>query len=282
MTPADARAGEPALRAAHLVKIYPSATGETHALRGVDVSFRAGTLSVLMGPSGCGKSSLLSVLALQERPSGGDLWVRGEDVTSVRGGRLRRLRASTLAWVAQRPTHSLVPHLTADEQLSEVARRRGAGRQDREHLLDALGLAHRRRVRADLLSGGEQQRLAVAAALVGGTPIVVADEPTAELDDASADAVRVVLRAHVDAGGCVVVATHDPRLLVGADRVLRLRHGVLSSERDSAGVVTVPIDPSGRLQLPREALGLFPGERAVVEVRPDGVLLRPAAEEEAP
>ena len=279
MTPADP-AGPPALRAAHVVKIYPSATGETHALRGVDVTFRPGTLSVLMGPSGSGKSSLLSVLALQERPSGGDLWVQGEEVTTVRGRRLRRLRTTTLAWVAQRPTHSLVPHLTADEQLRDVARRRGAGRGDGDALLAALDLTGRRHVRADRLSGGEQQRLAVAAALVGGTPIVVADEPTAELDDASADALRGVLRAHVDAGGCVVVATHDPRLLDGADRVLRLRHGVLSSERDSAGLVTVPIDPTGRLQLPREALGLFPDERAVVEVRPDGVLLRPPAEEE--
>jgi putative ABC transport system ATP-binding protein len=280
VTPADTTPRGEALRAAHLVKIYPSATGETHALRGVDVAFHAGTLSVLMGPSGSGKSSLLSVLALQERPSGGDVWVRGEEVTTVRGRRLRRIRTTTLAWVAQRPTHSLVPHLSADEQLRDVARRRRARPQERDDLLEALGLAQRRGVRADRLSGGEQQRLAVAAALVGGTPIVVADEPTAELDDASADAVRAVLRAHVDAGGCVVVATHDPRLLDGADRVLRLRHGVLSSERDAAGLVTVPIDPSGRLQLPREALGLFPGERAVVEVRPDGVLLRPAEEEQ--
>ncbi|WP_088283622.1 ATP-binding cassette domain-containing protein [Kineosporia sp. A_224] len=290
MTPADPpdRPPGPVLRAAQLVKVYPSATGETHALRGVDVGFAAGTLSVLMGPSGSGKSSLLSVLALQERPSAGEVWLRGEDVTTVRGARLRRLRAGTLAWVAQRPTHTLVPHLDADEQLRAVARRRrraglvtGPGSTP-DALLDALGLTGRRRVRADRLSGGEQQRLAVATALVGGTRVVVADEPTAELDDASADAVLAVLRRHVDAGACVVLATHDPRVVDGADRVLRLRHGVLSSERDSEGLVTVPIDPTGRLQLPREALGLFPDGRAVVEIRDGAVVLRDAPAPEEP
>jgi putative ABC transport system ATP-binding protein len=265
---------EAAVRCASLVKIYPSATRETHALRGVEASFWPGTLTAVTGPSGSGKSSLLQVLALHERPSGGRLWVLGDDVSTLRGRGLRALRRTRVAWVAQRPTHSLFGHLTARGNLEQVARLRGVTRAEGEGLLERLGIAHRSRARTDALSGGEQQRLAVAAALLGTPAVVLADEPTAELDDASATLVLAELARCASRGSAVVFATHDARAVRAAGRVLHMRHGVLSSERDAGGTTTAPIDASGRVQLPPEALALFPDDRAVVQVADGRVLLR--------
>ena len=266
---------EAALRCASLVKIYPSATRETHALRGVEASFWPGSLTAVTGPSGSGKSSLLQVLALYERPSGGQLWVLGRDVSTLRGRSLRALRRAQVAWVAQRPTHSLFAHLTARGNLEQVARLRGASRADGDELLERLGIAHRSRARTEALSGGEQQRLAVASALLGSPRVVLADEPTAELDDDSAALVLDELARCAARGSTVVFASHDARAVAVASRVLHLRHGVLATERTSAGSTTAAIDASGRLQLPPEALALFPEDRAVVELVDGGVRLRP-------
>ena len=125
------------------------------------------------------------------------------------------------------------------------------------------------------LSGGEQQRLAVASALVGAPRVVVADEPTAELDDTSAGLVVGALAAAARAGACVVVATHDARLVQGADRVLLMRHGVLATDRDAGEDDTAVVDSAGRLQLPAEALELLAGGRARVRVLDDHVRLEP-------
>ena len=267
----------PALRCASLVKIYLSSTRETHALRGVEASFEAGTCTAVSGPSGSGKSSLLQLLALHERPSGGRVWVGGVDATTLGPRALRLLRRSTTTWVAQRPTHSLYSHLTATGNLQQVARLRGADVGQVPELLDRLGLAARAGARTDALSGGEQQRLAVAAAVLGGPAVLLADEPTAELDDASAALVLAELRRCADAGSAVVFATHDPRAVAAADRVLHLRSGVLSSEREAGRTPTAPIDASGRVQLPPQALALFPDGRAEVVVVDGEVRLRPAA-----
>jgi len=249
-----------------LVKIYPSATRETHALRGVEASFWPGTLTAVTGPSGSGKSSLLQILALHERSSGGQLWVLGDDVSAARGRALRALRRLHVAWVAQRPTHSLFAHLTARGNLEQVARLRSAALADADGMLERLGIAHRSSARTEALSGGEQQRLAVAAALLGAPSVVLADEPTAELDDASASLVLSELAGCAERGSAVVFSTHDPRAVRAAHRVLHMRHGVLSTERAAGGATTAPIDASGRLQLPPEALALFPEDRAVVEL----------------
>ena len=272
---------EPALRCASLVKIYPSATRETHALRGVEAAFAAGSRTAVTGPSGSGKSSLLQVLALHERPSGGRLWLQGVDATTLRPRALRALRRSTTAWVAQRPTHSLYAHLTATGNLQQVARLRGADHAHVAPLLDRLGLSARAGARTDALSGGEQQRLAVAAAVLGEPAVLLADEPTAELDDESAVLVLAELRRCADRGSAVVFATHDPRAVAAADRVLHLRHGVLSSEREAGRTATVPIDASGRVQLPPEALPLFPDARAEVVVVDGEVRLRPPGADRA-
>jgi putative ABC transport system ATP-binding protein len=143
--------------------------------------------------------------------------------------------------------------------------------------LSALDLDARAAARLPTLSGGEQQRLAIAAASVGPPALIVADEPTAELDDDTADLVLTHLRACAGAGSGVVLATHDARVVAVADTVLHLRRGVLSGTRDAGRAHSTAIDGIGRLQLPEDALLLFPTGRAVVAVRDGYVELRPDA-----
>src|SRR5690349_3037751 len=161
-------------RCARLVRIYLSATGETHALRGIDASFPSHAITAVTGPSGSGKSSLLSVLALRERQSGGELWIGDVDTAGLSRRTLRQLRRHQIGWVAQRPTHSLFEHLTAVEQLAQSARTRGASVDRSGELLDRLALSTRREARTRQLSGGEEQGLVVASAVVGTPALVVA------------------------------------------------------------------------------------------------------------
>jgi putative ABC transport system ATP-binding protein len=266
---------ETAVRCASLVKIYPSATRETHALRGVEASFAAGTLTAVTGPVGQRQVEPAAdpgaARTAQRRPA---LGARRRRV-HPRRPELQALRRSHVAWVAQRPTHSLFGHLTARGNLEQVARLRGTATDRRRRPARALGIAHRSSARTDALSGGEQQRLAVAAALLGTPAVVLADEPTAELDDDSATLVLAELTRCATAGSAVVFATHDARAVRSADRVLHMRHGVLSTERAAGRAATAPIDASGRLQLPPEALALFPDDRAVIEITDGRVHLIP-------
>ena len=269
--------GETAVACAGLVKLYRSATGETYALRGLDLTLHRGSLTVVAGPSGSGKSSLLHLVAARDRPSAGELHVLGTDVAEATTRALRDLRRRHVGFVAQRSSTALFPHLTAAQQLRQVAALRGAA-VDVGATLDAVALGSRAGHRPATSSGGEQQRLAVAAALVGDPDLVVADEPTAELDHDNADLVMSALLAAARRGSAVVVSSHDDRVVSRADRVLRLRHGVLSSEQAGAGATTAVIDSTGRLQLPPEALDLFPGGRAAVHLGDGEVVLRPPAE----
>jgi putative ABC transport system ATP-binding protein len=222
------------------------------------------------------------VLALRERQSGGELWIGDVSTARLTRARLRQLRRHRVGWVAQRPTHSLFDHLSAIEQLEQAARLRGVDRGRCAELLDRLELSTRREARTRQLSGGEQQRLAVAAALIGGPALVIADEPTAELDDASSQLLMVEVRRCADAGSAVIFATHDARAVAAADRVLHLRHGVISTEAEGQGPATATIDSTGRIQLPPEALARFPDGRARIVLDPDGVHLLPPRTEGAP
>ncbi len=264
----------PVLEGRELLQLYAAATGPTQALRGVDVAVTGGRISAITGPSGSGKSTLLAILALRERPAGGELRHEGRLVSGLTRRQLHRLRRRDIGWVAQRPTHSLFPQLDARGQIEQMARLR-AVRWDIAAALAEVELTERATARPAVMSGGEQQRLAVAAAGVGTPALLIADEPTAELDDDSAALVLRMLRSRAEQGSAVVIATHDARAIAAADTVLRLRHGVLSGEHDAGQDRTATIDGFGRLQLPEEALPLFPGGRVIVTVTGGHVELRP-------
>lgn len=261
-----------------LVKVFRSATGETHALRGIGLEVQPGALMVVAGPSGSGKSSLLTLLAARDRPSAGSLTVLGSEVGDASTRELRSLRRRRIGFVPQRSATAVFPHLRAADQVRQVAAWRGVrGHERPDEALEAVGLSARADHLPSALSGGEQQRLAVAIALVGSPDLVVADEPTAELDHANADLVLAALQAAASAGTAVVISSHDERILHRGDRLLRLRHGVLSSETTQRDTTAV-IDATGRLQLPPELLARFPSRRVIVE--DDGVGVRLRAPEE--
>jgi putative ABC transport system ATP-binding protein len=265
------------LAGAELLQLYPAPTGATQALRGVDVVVRAGRVTAITGPSGSGKSSLLAILALRERPAGGELRWRGRPVPTLGRRDLHRIRRREIGWIAQVPGHCLFPQLTARRQLTQVARLRRV-RSDPDAALSALDLTARAGARLPAMSGGEQQRLAVAAAAVGPPALIVADEPTAELDDDTAELVLAHLRSCAAAGAGVVMATHDARAVAFADTVLHLSRGVLSgttSQTDNGRAHATAIDGQGRIQLPADALALFPAGQAVVTVRDGHVELHP-------
>jgi putative ABC transport system ATP-binding protein len=244
----------------------------------VDAQFDAHTVTALTGPSGSGKSTLLALLALRDRPSGGEVTIEGRSAASLSTRDRRGYSRRTIAWVPQRPTDGVFPHLTAAQNIEQAARWRGAARDADRGLLERLGLGEVARVAASRLSGGEQQRVALACACVGSPRLVLCDEPTAELDEATASLVMRELRSVATRGSAVVIATHDPGAIGACDRVVALRHGVLSTEQWGATRARAAIDPAGRVQLPPDALALFPDRRAVIHLDGDRVVLEPTGE----
>jgi putative ABC transport system ATP-binding protein len=266
---------DPAAVCTGVVKIYWTATGEVNALKGIDAGFPRGTVTAVVGPSGSGKSSLLRILAGLDRATAGQVRVDDVEIGGLSPSRLRRFRRRRVGYVFQRPGDNLIPYLTAEEHLVLAGRLRGDRRATNAlDLLEALGLGPRRRHRPVHLSGGEQQRLAFASAVMGSPPLVVADEPTAELDSTSGEALIAAIHDLAGAGTSFVVATHDPAVVRRADRTLYLRHGALEAEADRVRTLSV-IDTAGRIQLPPAALKLFPGRRAVIAVEDDEVRITP-------
>ena len=265
---------EPAASCSGLVKIYPTATGEVHALKGIDAAFPGAAVSAVVGPSGSGKSSLLRILAGLDRPSAGQVRIGDVGLSGLSLTRLRRLRRRLLGYVFQRPADNLIPYLTVAEHLGLAARLRGVDDAGGAELLELLGLAGRRRHLPRQLSGGEQQRLAFARAVVGDPPLVVADEPTAELDRASGAALLEAVAALAARGAGLVLATHDPAVVRLAERTLFLRHGAMEAEATRDEALSV-IDEAGRVQLPPESLQLFPGRRARIGVEQGRVWIGP-------
>lgn len=205
--------------------------GETiEVLRGVDLSIAPGEIVALLGPSGSGKSTLLQAVGLLEGGFQGSIMIRGEEVARLHNDGRTRVRRDALGFVYQ--FHHLLPDFTAAENviLPQMIRDvEPADARDRaESLLSSLGLGHRLGHRPSQLSGGEQQRVAVARALANRPALVLADEPTGNLDEHTADVVfGEFLRLVRDEGSAALVATHNERLAKKMDRVLRLHEGVL-------------------------------------------------------
>jgi putative ABC transport system ATP-binding protein len=257
-----------------LVKIYRTATGDVHALKGIDAAFPAGTVTAVVGPSGSGKSSLLRILAALDRPTAGLMQIGDVTVSALGRASLRRIRRTMVGYVFQRPGHNLIPYLTVRQHVALAARLRGAvDGAAIDDLLALLGLRDRTSHQPRQLSGGEQQRVAFAQAVVGGPPLVVADEPTAELDSATGERLLEAVASLTQLGTSFVVSTHDPRVIEAATRTLHLRHGALEAETEERRLSV--IDEAGRIQLPPRALRLFRERRALIEVEGDHVRIEP-------
>lgn len=208
-------------------KTYVIEDEEVKALVAVDKVFPAGRVSTIVGPSGSGKSSLLRILACVDRPTTGSVRVGGQEIADLGPRKRRALRRTAVGYVFQNPADNLVEYLRAAEQVSLAARLRGLRPDPAEidRLLELLGLTGRADHLPVQLSGGEQQRLSFACAVVGRPAIVVADEPTAELDSASADRVLQAVHDLRAEGVAFLLSSHDPRVVETADHLLRLEHG---------------------------------------------------------
>jgi putative ABC transport system ATP-binding protein len=180
---------------------------------------------VIAGPSGSGKSSLLRALAGLQRPSTGQVEINGCDITRLRARQRRWLRRRALGVVLQDPADNLVAYLRAREQVELAARLRGADVAEAPVLLDAVGLAGREHCFPAELSGGEQQRVAFAAGAIGRPTLLLADEPTAELDADAGARLVVIMGELVGRGATLVVASHDAAVVSAADHVVHLRDG---------------------------------------------------------
>jgi putative ABC transport system ATP-binding protein/macrolide transport system ATP-binding/permease protein len=224
-TPADA----PAAMCRGVVKTYRTGTESVTALDDVTLAVPRARVTVVVGPSGSGKSSLLRLLACIDRPDAGEVVIAGQRVDRLRARARRRLRRRQVAYLFQRPGENLLPYLDAVAQVQLAGRLRGVTvpTPDALALLDRLGLRDRAGHHPAQLSGGEQQRLAVACGVVGSPALVVADEPTAELDTAAAERVLMAMEDLATAGVGFVVSSHDPRLMAIADGFIRLDHGRL-------------------------------------------------------
>ncbi len=249
---------DPILRCDHLVKFYDTAAGRVQAVRGVDLELDRGVTAAVVGPSGSGKSSLLRMLAGLDRPTAGVVLLDGVDLWRLSERDRGRARARLLTLVHQRPNDNLFSHLTAEMQLERVAGRNQEAAVDR--WLSVLGLGDQRSLMPREMSGGERQRLAFARAAVAGHRMVIADEPTSQLDSVNAAAVMDAVDAIAEHGVTVLIATHDRRVLERVTEVIALRDGAVATVTSGGDQLSV-IDRSGRLQLPPELQARFSGRR---------------------
>ncbi len=221
---------DPVIKLTGLTRSFEQGGVRIDVLRGVDLSVQPGEVVALLGPSGSGKSTLLQAVGLLEGGFGGKIEIAGSDATSLSGDERTTLRRDRIGFVYQ--FHHLLPDFNAAENVVlpqlVAGTERGAAKVRAEELLSALGLAERLDHRPSQLSGGEQQRVAVARALANKPALVLADEPTGNLDEATADKVLAQFLELVrGTGSAALVATHNERLAARMDRVFRLHEGKL-------------------------------------------------------
>ncbi len=283
----DADAGEGRIHCEGLVRIFKSAEVEVVALQGLDFHVEPGELITVVGASGSGKSTLLNVLGGLDEPSAGTARVGRHDLMTMSSDERNEYRRSTVGFVWQQTSRNLQPYLTARRNIEFPLAIAGHSKRIRrvraEQLLELVGLGDRADHRPAELSGGEQQRVAIAVALANQPRLLLADEPTGELDTATAIEVFDVLRtANAELGVTGVVVTHDPLVSQQVDRTVAIRDGRISSEivRDGAGLdgrrviarEYSVLDSAGRLQLPERYVGELDLRRRVrLELESDHV-----------
>jgi putative ABC transport system ATP-binding protein len=242
--------GSPLIRMVGVKKVFTTEELETHALSDVHLRVERGEFVEVMGPSGCGKSTLLSLLGLLDVPTGGSYRLEGRDVTSLAPGERARIRNEKIGFIFQ--AFNLIGDLTVYENVELPLGYRGLDEGERRRrVLDALervGMSHRVGHYPGQLSGGQQQRVAVARAVAGHPPILLADEPTGNLDSMNGEAVMALLRELHDDGSTVVMVTHDPRYSRFAERTVHLFDGRIVEERaielPSGPTVPGPVTPA--------------------------------------
>lgn len=214
-------------------KMYQLGKVKVHALRGVSLALSKGEFVVIMGPSGSGKTTLLNLIGALDKPTQGKVFVDGLDLTVLRDKELTKLRRHKIGFIFQ--FYNLIPVLTAFENVELPLLTAGQSRRDAsertKELLSMVGLAERINHMPDELSGGEQQRVAIARALANKPSIILADEPTGDLDSKTgAEVVQVLHDSAKKENAAVAVVTHDPIIAEKADRILQMRDGQILSE----------------------------------------------------
>jgi len=227
------------LAARDLTKVYRRGVSEVRAVDGISLEVAAGQLMAIMGRSGSGKTTLLDLLGCLLRPTGGELEIDGHSVIGASDGELAAIRRERIGFVFQE--FNLIPTLTAVENVMLPLRygpRRPDARERALGLLAQVGLAERATHRPSELSGGEQQRVAIARALVNEPAVILADEPTGELDSTTSDQLMGMLRdLNRERGLTIVIVTHDPTIAERTDRIVRLSDGrVVADDRSAAAI----------------------------------------------
>lgn len=278
-----------------LVRIFTAQGVEVQALQGLDLLVQQGELMALVGASGSGKSTLLNILAGLDTPTAGAASVAGFDLLALDAGARLRYQREVVGFVWQQTSRNLLPYLTALQNVVLPVRLAGRvkgrkARADRAtELLEMMGVGYCADRRPQQMSGGEQQRTAIAVALANHPSLVLADEPTGHLDSATAEQVFGAFRTvNEQLGTTIVVVTHDQAVATAVDRTVAIRDGRTTSEVlrrtsvDDEGRTTVhaseyaTVDRSGRLQLPRDFThALEIRNRVMLELEPDHIAVRP-------
>jgi putative ABC transport system ATP-binding protein len=214
----------------NVTRIYKIGKLETQALRGVNLSIQSGEFTALVGPSGSGKTTLLQLMGCLDQPTSGHVYINGKDVSQLDRNQRADMRRGTIGFVFQ--FFALIPTLTAYENVEMPLLLTGKGAAERRErvtrLLESVDLSDRAHHRPDQLSGGEQQRVAIARALSTQPSLILADEPTANLDTPNGKQVmEIMTRLNQETGVTFVFATHDPRVIQYARRVVTLRDGLI-------------------------------------------------------
>ncbi len=300
----------PDARAAHiiecdsLVKIYKTPDVEVLALQGLDLTVDYGEMTAIIGNSGSGKSTFLNMLGGLDRPSAGRLLVDGKDLFKLGERELVEYKLRTVGFVWQNNARNLLPYLTATQNVMMPMLFGGEHkrRQRALELLDMVNMSHRKNSRLSALSGGEQQRIAIAIALANHPRLLLADEPTGAVDQKTSSAILDMLRAiNRESGLTIVIVTHDQLLAKKVSRVIAIRDGKIASERimkesyldrlsDISALTEVEevqdeyavLDKAGRLQLPADMLKKLgvAGNRVRMELKDGEIIIRKPLEEE--
>ena len=283
------------IRCENLVKIYKTDEVEVVALQGLDLDVKRGELMAIVGNSGSGKSTLLNMLGGLDKPSAGSLFVDGKNLLKFSDRDYMEYKRNTVGFVWQNNARNLIPYLTAVQNVELPMLLKGAKQRRKRalELLEKVGLSHRKNSRLDQMSGGEQQRVAIAIALANGPRLLLADEPTGSVDTRTSNIILDICKKLNETEGLtVVIVTHDVKLSKRIDRVVAIRDGRTSSEivrkrsyaqeLDEMGNIVgaaetegeetheelVVLDRSGRLQLSKdhmEKLGVKGGDKLKAE-----------------